>query len=429
VPKPDNGWRRIHDLSYPRDLSVNDNIPEPWATLEYTTFDEAINALLLVGKGAILVKRDLSDAFRHIPIAESDQWLLGFFWNGFFYIDRFLPFGLRTAPFLFDLFAKALHWILVAVLFWAVVLHYLDDFFAILPPSADAAAYEHDFDTLCSDLGFKVNDKKNVRGFVAQFLGIELDSISMTAKLPTDKLERARHGVRSILDKKSISHIELQSLVGLLSFCTKVVAPGRPFLRRLYDALSRKLFFTHVTQAIRADLTWWHRFLLHWNGIRLLRLVEERPTHFLWTDASTNFGLGGYILDHRAQPVSIDHVFAARVPSRGQAKDDIQFREMLAIKFAFKRFLPRLAGSLVTAHCDNEAVCHGLRKSTIHGPAISPLRELALLLAAHDIIVVPIWISSEENTLADLLSRFRFKKIAELYPQLSLQALRRLLNA
>src|SRR5947209_889535 len=31
-----------------------------------------------------------------------------------FYMDRFLPFGLRTAPFLFDLFAKALHWILVA---------------------------------------------------------------------------------------------------------------------------------------------------------------------------------------------------------------------------------------------------------------------------------------------------------------------------
>jgi hypothetical protein len=59
--------------------------------------------LLCAEKGAILMKRDLSDAFRHIPFAESDYWLLGLCWNAIFYIDCFLPFGLRTAPFLFNL--------------------------------------------------------------------------------------------------------------------------------------------------------------------------------------------------------------------------------------------------------------------------------------------------------------------------------------
>jgi len=109
VPKADGGWRRIHDLSYPRGCLVNDYIPPLWGTLEYTIFNEAIEALLRVGKGAILVKRDLADAFRHIPVVESDHWLLGFFWDGSFFIDRFLPFGLRIAPFLFDVFARALH--------------------------------------------------------------------------------------------------------------------------------------------------------------------------------------------------------------------------------------------------------------------------------------------------------------------------------
>lgn len=117
VPKHDGGWRRIHDLSFPRERSVNHYIDEAHGALEYTVLDDAIDALLTQGKGAIMVKRDLADAFRHIPIAESDFWLLGFFWAGFYYIDRFLPFGLRTAPFIFDLFAKALHWILVTVLF------------------------------------------------------------------------------------------------------------------------------------------------------------------------------------------------------------------------------------------------------------------------------------------------------------------------
>lgn len=61
-------------------------------------------------------------------------------------MERYLSFGLRTSPFLFDLFAKALHWILVAVLAWSMVLHYLDDFFAILAANDDPVAYEKEFD-------------------------------------------------------------------------------------------------------------------------------------------------------------------------------------------------------------------------------------------------------------------------------------------
>jgi hypothetical protein len=287
--------------------------PRYGGTLEYTVFDEAVEALLRVGKGAILVKRDLSEAFRHIPVAESDHWLLGFCWDGTFYIDRFLPFGLRTAPFLFDLFAKALHWILTAILRWFHVLHYLDDF-AILPPSTDAAHYEYEFDSLCSDLGLKVNTKKNVCGHVAQFLGIELDTEAMEARLPADKLARARAQIRTMLHRSSVAYKELQSLVGLFSFASKVIIPGRPFLRRLYDALRREVFYLHVTPAIRADLEWWHLFLTRWNDLRLLRLTQDRPHIYMWADASSTRGLGGYILDHPSQPPSINYVFASRSP-------------------------------------------------------------------------------------------------------------------
>ena len=64
---------------------------------------------------------------------------MGFFCEENFWIDRFLLFGLRMSPFLFDLFTKALHWILIAVFGWAIILHYLDDFFAVLAPELDYA--------------------------------------------------------------------------------------------------------------------------------------------------------------------------------------------------------------------------------------------------------------------------------------------------
>ena len=56
VPKHDGGWRRIHDLSFPAGNSVNDGIPQEWGSLEYTIFDDAVDALLRQGPGVILVK-------------------------------------------------------------------------------------------------------------------------------------------------------------------------------------------------------------------------------------------------------------------------------------------------------------------------------------------------------------------------------------
>ena len=72
VTKPNGGWRRIHHLSFPKGLSVNCHIPEEWGSLDYTTFDEAIEAVLRSGPNSVMVKKDLADAFRHIPVAESD---------------------------------------------------------------------------------------------------------------------------------------------------------------------------------------------------------------------------------------------------------------------------------------------------------------------------------------------------------------------
>lgn len=44
------------------------------------------------------MKRGLSDAFRHAPVAELDHWPLGFYWGGIFYIGHFLPLAYTRRP-------------------------------------------------------------------------------------------------------------------------------------------------------------------------------------------------------------------------------------------------------------------------------------------------------------------------------------------
>ena len=52
--------------------------------------------------GAFMTKTDLESAFRLIPIYPDDWNLLGIYWQLQHYEDMYLPFGIRSAPFLFN---------------------------------------------------------------------------------------------------------------------------------------------------------------------------------------------------------------------------------------------------------------------------------------------------------------------------------------
>ena len=55
----------------------------------------------------------------------------------------------------------------------------------------------------------------------------------MEARLPEDKLAKARDLLVSFRDRQKVMLRELQALVGFLNFACAVIVPGRPFLRRL----------------------------------------------------------------------------------------------------------------------------------------------------------------------------------------------------
>lgn len=101
-------WRIIIDLSSPRDKSVNDGIAKADCSLTYTKVDEIVDSVLHLGRGALLAKINIRSAFRIIPIHPADRHLLGIEWKNQLYIDAALPFGLRSAPKIFNALADAL---------------------------------------------------------------------------------------------------------------------------------------------------------------------------------------------------------------------------------------------------------------------------------------------------------------------------------
>jgi hypothetical protein len=316
-----------------------------------------------------------------------------------------------------------LEWILQTQRGWEHSLHYLEDFFASFPRSATSHApnrYKGHFSQICSDLGFQVKGEKNEEGHCIRFLGIEIDTEAMEARLPPDKHEKATALVNSTLAQHAVTHRSLETTVGFLSFASKVVPASRPFLRQLYDAVMAKSRTDHirVSSGIKKDLSRWQTFLPQWNGIRLL----PHPCQIirLSTDASGQKGIGGYFL-RPGETLSSIHtpaqLFSTTVPQRHTAKH-INFKEMNAVLQALRTWTTESRTSRIKLHCDNKAVVAALAKGSIKSQAISPLRQIAMHIAIHDIELRSIWIPTRENTLADGLSRWDTEKIANLCPNL-----------
>ena len=79
-------------------------------------------------------KTDICSAFRNVPVHPKDWELLGMHWNGLYFFDTVLPFGLRSAPYIFNQLSDAIQWIAKTNYDIRHILHILDDFFLIEPP-------------------------------------------------------------------------------------------------------------------------------------------------------------------------------------------------------------------------------------------------------------------------------------------------------
>jgi ribonuclease HI len=272
------------------------------------------------------------------------------------------------------------------------------------PPGTNLTTAHTQFRSTCAELGFLLAADKDVQGTVVDYLGLVIDSEKMEAYLPPNKKDRVLLEVNRLLAKPTVSKHDLQSVLGFLTFCTRVFPLGRPFLRHIFNMLNRPRAKQHLTTAARRDLQWWKTLLPMWSGIS--PIIPSRLETKIYTDASGKKGIGGYWESTR-------EIFSTRLPRR-QRKKHINYKEMFAILYAFAEWGTKWKGHRVTIYCDNEAVVKGINKRTIRGTAIAPLQDILLLAATLDIAVRAHWISTKENAIADALSRFDIKRIANL---------------
>ena len=401
IPKSEPGsWRLILDLSSPEGRSVNDGINPESCSLSYITVDDAVRAIVSTGEGAMLAKVNIKSAYRIIPVHPEDRPLLGMRWREALYVDSALPFGLRSAPKLFNSVADALEWKLKHMGIQQVF-HYLDDFLIVAPPHSPCKEELRILLQCFDSLGVPVAGQK-LEGPTdgLTFLGIELDTTHMIRRLPLHKLRELKELVEEWLPKRSCRVKDLQSLVGKLQHACKVVRPGRTFLRRMFELLkggANKRPWVRLNASFRSDLLWWHLFLESWNGVAMLENVPTQGREVdLYTDASGSFGCGAYWGSHWLQ---------LRWPE-GLEEWSIARKELIPIVAASMVWGQRWRQQRVRVHCDNEAVVEVIKAGYSREPYLMHLLRCVFFITTfHEITMFPVHIPGLENRAADAISR------------------------
>ena len=153
-------WRQIVDLSSPKGHSVNDYISKEHRSIAYISIDDIANTVLQLGRGSLLAKADIQEAFHIIPVAPTDRLLLATQWEDELFLDKVLPFGLRSAPIIFTAVADTLEWV-VRRQGVPHIFHYVEDYILVGKPNApNCSSYLSTLLQTCTSLGVPIAPEK-----------------------------------------------------------------------------------------------------------------------------------------------------------------------------------------------------------------------------------------------------------------------------
>lgn len=395
--------------------------------IKYTTKYESLSKL-----SSVLVRNDwtvafdVSDAYHHLAVRESDRDYMAICVHGEFFRFPSLPFGWCNSPYFFTEFIAEFNCILrsgrgthfarapfssPAISSVSLrTLAFLDDFLVMFRKRRQAQYIAAYIVSLAASLGITLHptktdwDPKQTR----QHLGMLVDTVKGEFRVPADKLARIRCMAKDILchagrNKRYVTPKSLKSFAGLGVSLYIALPQARMYLRSIYDVLRHDSGTQHVKlshQAVR-DLQWWLQLSKEWNG----KAIWRHPDHVVAACDASSFAWGAVILSGVSAPSSHARGYFAR-PLRQLGSTH---RELLGARFTVQAFLSQFKGRHVVLLEDNTGVEHLLRHFSSRVPALQQeLRRLSAILTRNNITLESVRVSSADNP-ADAPSRYASK--------------------
>ena len=427
VPK-DNGrdTRLIFHLSHPKrsGKSVNENIPEHLCRVSYPEFDEAIRLCLKEGVGCKISRSDAQSAFRNLCIRPQDFWLLIMKAkcpiNGqvYWFVDKCLPFGSSISCSHFQHVSNGVAHI-VQYQMSKPNINYLDDFFFAALRKHLCNLQTKTFIKICKEIGLPVNLDKTFWGTtLLVFLGLLINTVTQTVSLPTEKIQKGKFLIGSILQRKNkkVTVLEMQKICGFLNFLGKAIVPGRAFTRRLYTVTGNDKLKPHhhirLNRENRADLETWLTFLQNPNTfcrpfMDFTKIYMADEINF-YTDSSGVIGYGG-VCNDRWMYGKWEKNFLKKF------KPSIAYLELFALTAGVLKWISLFKNRRVILFTDNKSVRDMVNTTSSNcANCMVLIRMIVLKSLLENVRIFAKYVESSKNKYADLLSRDRIPEFKSL---------------
>ena len=250
------------------------------------TIDLMEKCILDLGKGCYVYKTDLSRGYRQLRIDPVDWPLLGFAYNGKFYMDICPPFGLRSAAMMMQRTSQAVSYIQKNLFF--LVYPYIDDFGGAEKDKIKAEAALSSLQNTLMDLGLDEAKHKVCKPTQLMiWLGILFDTINMTMSIPKQKLQDIMKDLKGWANRMHATRREMQSVLGSLQFVAKVSPPVRLFINRMLECLKdTPVSGAHtLSWGFKKDVQFFLQLLPKINGVRIINKSLLVPKDVIELDA------------------------------------------------------------------------------------------------------------------------------------------------
>ena len=125
------------------------------------------------------------------------------------------------------------------------------------------------------------------------FLGIEVNTILLTLRIPDKKWAEIQELLHSWIGKKKANLKEVQVLAGSLNFACKCIHSGRVYLSRILNFLRilPKFAKRNIPPQVLLDINWWIEFATKFNGTALMmKNMYSLPDRVISSDSCLTGG-------------------------------------------------------------------------------------------------------------------------------------------
>lgn len=358
-----------------------------------------------------LISCDLKDAYLTCGLNPDMLRFTAFMYDGIAYAFTSMVFGVSQSPAVFSRLA-AVPMRMIRQL-GCRASFYLDDDVLAHSSASELIRYRNIYIQLLYELGFELNIEKSVLApsHSLVHLGFRMDTIRFVFSVPHQKISGIKHLIRTLIDKiDSASPVSLRdysrvvaTILALRDGCENLAFYARPLLMDL-AAFERQVARDNYDRAVVVSNEAIECLRL-WTGVDagLLRnpIAEHSPSIEIVVDASLDAAGAAQLSGPgagRSLAIPFDHELSS-----------INEGELLGALFALRTFVrDDWTGATLLFRVDSQVALSYIRKAGGRVPLLSDIAsQIYRILVEHRIHVRVAWLSSEDNFIADSLSRVR----------------------